>query len=64
MEKETAFAIYSYPHLESQWKQWTAFKKQIPRENLWLHAYVQDILGMTELRIAFAKAIIVKEYTK
>jgi hypothetical protein len=61
---EADCAVRWYPHLKQQLQTFHFYRKQINEKDTPFHAYVCDLIGITELQIALAQAIIAnaKEY--
>ena len=54
------YACQAYPYLAQQLQFFIFYKKLIPDKNTVQYIYVQEMIGITELKMALAQAIITK----
>lgn len=53
-------AFQTYPYLAQQLQFLQFYEKYIPNKNTYQYIYVKDMLGITELRMALAQALVAK----
>ncbi len=59
-QTELMYAYYVQPILRNYLKMYTTYLKSIDKKSILHHAYINDMIGMIELRIALTQAIIEK----
>ena len=55
---EANYAAHVYKFLETQLDAMSQYKKYVNKENVMYNAFVHDVIGMIELKMALARAIV------